>query len=114
MLFLFGNHGNTIYVNHKLNHMFFSHRNGTDWLFNTKSICKPFPIWLQIFFNCFHPDNPWNDDAPFSVLPHLQDQYDTFEELQGEASVPTNQNAVATASVWGTSISKAETDNLLS
>ena len=35
------------------------------------------------FFNCFHSDNPWNDDAPFSVPPHLQDQYDTFEELQG-------------------------------
>ena len=39
----------------------------------------------------------------------------TLEELQGRgATVPTNQNAAAIASVWGTSISKAETDNLLS
>ncbi|XP_065885000.1 uncharacterized protein [Dysidea avara] len=74
-----------------------------------------FQYGYRFFFNCFHPDNPWNDDVPFSVPPHLQDQYDTFEELQGRgATVPTNQNAAAIASVWGTSISKAETDNLLS
>jgi len=62
---------------------------------------------LCIFYYFSPPKVPYNEDAPFSVPPHLRDEHNTFEELQaagGVASTPTG----------GMAIKSAEADNLLS
>jgi len=71
-------------------------------------------LFYVYFFS--QPQTAWNNEAPFSIPPHLRDQHDTFEELQGGVATvdSTNQNAAAISPVWGPSINKAEADNLLS
>ena len=52
----------------------------------------------------------WNEEAPFSVPPHLRDQHSTFEGLQDVGGGANLSGDV----VGGVAISSAEADNLLS
>ena len=63
-------------------------------------------------FYLFCYSSAWNEEAPFSVPPHLRDQHSTFEGLQ-DAVGGANLSGDNT-SVGGVAISSAEADNLLS
>ena len=53
----------------------------------------------------------WNEEAPFSVPPHLRDQHSTFEGLQDAGGVAklSGDNTLE-----GVAMNSAEADNLLS
>ena len=61
------------------------------------------------FFIC---SSAWNEEAPFSIPPHLRDQHSTFEGLQ--ASGGGAKLSGADTPLGDLTIHSAEADNLLS
>ena len=59
---------------------------------------------------------PWNEDAPFSVPPHLRDQHNTFEGLQAATASAGGGATFSSviAPTGGVTVNSAEADNLLS